>query len=78
MKTRIFVLSVVVMMPLLLLGQNSNLSHSVGIYTGYANRSHMHGMSLQCQYALGVCPHLDVLASVSLSMCLIKTPNYSL
>lgn len=66
MKRIIFVLAVAFMLPTLLFGQNKSLSHSVGIYMGYANRSAMNGMSLQCQYALGVCPHLDVLASVAL------------
>lgn len=58
-------LSVALLFPALLFSQNNNLTHSVGIYMGYANRSAMNGMSLQCQYALGVCPHLDVLASVA-------------
>ena len=66
MKKIILIISIVVIFPMLLFSQNKSLSHSVGIYMGYANRSAMNGMSLQCQYALGVCPHLDVLASVAL------------
>ena len=66
MKKIILIISIVVIFPMLLFSQNTSLTHSVGIYMGYANRSAMNGMSLQCQYALGVCPHLDVLASVAL------------
>ena len=75
MKRIIFVLAVAFMFPTLLFSQNKSLSHSVGIYMGYANRSAMNGMSLQCQYALGVCPHLDVLASVALVNVYDKNPK---
>lgn len=65
MKSRIFVV-IAVLLSQVTFGQNNFLTHSVGIYMGYAQRAEMKGVNLQCQYALGVCPHLDVLASISL------------
>lgn len=65
MKSRIFVFLAVILSQLTF-GQNNSLTHSVGIYMGYAQQAYRKGVNLQCQYALGVCPHLDVLTSISL------------
>ena len=42
-----------------------NVSHNIEVYMGYSTRSDMRGSEMQCQYAMGVCPHLDLLACVS-------------